>query len=452
MTDRPESPDRHQYAERMFPAPRDLGIAQPDRAVCNVRFSTSSNLEGAGGAGSTWYEGGGAAGERAVAEIVVYPPTGGVQTQGDPFEPVQSGILGDMVRGQLLADWLDPSILALEDAMNEGVWARSPVALITADARGLPRENYRKVIEGYKWLVEQGCVVIIGPLISDNGLTLQATADEIGVPVIGWTGAHKFASESCFTIANGDIPTEGVMCANWLYQHGHRKVGLFWEAGSSGRDYADFFRDEALRLGMTVTREVMLEPNPRGLKEHLAEMRDMGTEGIYYGGYGYSTFHFAEAFRALDWDPPRVMGTAFMFYSNSNAWAQGLEGWHGIDQLGEDGANPNYEAMLQRFEARFGRATRNVVVALAYDTARAALQGIANAAIPTPRHVREGLERIRWMPATNGGPSCYVQFGPGDHKGYKGDFLTFRELRGGELRFDGYFRPEWPSNSATSSQ
>jgi ABC-type branched-subunit amino acid transport system substrate-binding protein len=177
-------------------------------------------------------------------------------------------------------------------------------------------------------------------------------------------------------------------------------------------------------------------------------MRELGTQGLYYGGYGYATFHFAEAFKALDWDPPRVMGTAFMFYSNSNAWAQGLEGWHGIDQLGEDGANPNYEAMMQRFEARFGRATRNVVVALAYDTARAAMQGIANAAIPTPRHVRDGLERIRWMPATNGGPSCYVQFGPGDHKGYKGDFLTFRELRGGQLRFDGYFRPEWPSNAS----
>jgi ABC-type branched-subunit amino acid transport system substrate-binding protein len=439
---------RHEYVERMFPAPVDHGIAQPDRAVCSVRFGTSSHLEGTGGEGSEWYEGGGALGERAAKDIVIYPPTGGVQTQGDPFEPVKIGVLVDMDLGQLLADWLDPTILAIEDALNEGVWGRSPVQLVVCDARGLPRENYRKVIEGYHWLVEQGCVVILGPLISDNCLTVQPVADEVGVPLIGWTGAWRFASDFCFTVANGDIPTEGVMCANWLSQRGLKKVGLFWEAGSSGRDYADYFRDTALRLGLTVTREVMLEPNPRGLKEHLAEMRDMGTEGIYYGGYGYSTFHFAEAFRTLEWDPPRVMGTAFMFYSNSNAWAQGLEGWHGIDQLGEDGANPNYEALITRMQARFGRGTRNVVVALAYDTARAAIHGIANAAIPTPRHVRDGLERIRWMPATNGGPSCYIQFGPGDHKGYKGDFLTFRELRGGELRFDGYYRPTWPSNAA----
>lgn len=442
-----ETPNQHRYAERMFPAPVDHGIAQPDRATSTVPAGTSSYLEGERGDGTAWYEGGGKIGEQAVQEIVVYPPTRGVATQGDPWEPVKIGILIDMDLGQLLADWLDPTILAIEDALNEGVWGRGPVAIVTADARGLPRENYRKVIAGYKWLVEQGCVVIIGPLISDNSLAVQDTVNEIGVPVIGWTGAHRFASDYCFTVANGDIPTEGVMCANWFFQRGIERVGLFWEAGSSGRDYADYFRETALRLGLTVTREVMLEPNPRHLTEHLRDMRDGGTEGVYYGGYGYSTFHFARAFEELQWDPPRIMGTAFMFYSNSNEWARGLEGWHGIDQLGEDGKNPNYEAFCRRFEKRFGRPTRNVVVALAYDTARAAIHGIANARYPVPWEVRDGLERIRWMPATNGGPATYIQFGPYDHKGYKGDFLTIRELRGGELRFDGYFRPEWPSNT-----
>lgn len=441
MADQP-----YEYAERMFPAPQDLGIAEADRAVSSVPFGTSSYLEGGRGDGDAWYEGGGAVGERAVQGITIYPPTRGVATQGDPFEPVKIGVLIDMDLGQLLADWIDPTILAIEDALNEGVYGRGPVQLVIADARGLPRENYRKVIEGYRWLVEQGCCVVLGPLISDNSLVLQDTANELQVPCIGWTGAHRFASEYCFTVANGDIPTEGVMCAQWIHSRGYRKVGMFWEQGSSGRDYADYFRDTALQLGLQVVREVRLEPNPRGLVDDLRTMRELGVEALYYGGYGYATFHFARAFQELGWDPPRVMGTAFMFYSNSNAWAEGLEGWHGVDQLGEDGANPNYNAMVERFEERFGRSTRNVVVALAYDTARVAIHGIGNAAIPHPRWVKEGMERIRWMPATNGGPGTYIQFGPHDRKGYKGDFLTIRELRGGELRFDGYHRPQWPSN------
>ena len=86
---------------------------------------------------------------------------------------------------QLLADWIDPTILAIEDALNEGVWARSAVQLIVADARGLPRENYKKVIDGYRWLVDQGCVVVLGPMISDNSLVLQDTANALGV-VLPW--------------------------------------------------------------------------------------------------------------------------------------------------------------------------------------------------------------------------------------------------------------------------
>ena len=171
-------------------------------------------------------------------------------------------------------------------------------------------------------------------------------------------------------------------------------------------------------------------------------MRDLGVEGVYYGGYGYATFHFAEAFKALDWDPPRVMGTAFMFYSNSNKWAEGLEGWHGVDQLGEDGANPNYNAMIERMREAL-RARRPATSWSPSPTTPPGSPSTASAtpSIPAPLQVKEGMERIRWMPATNGGPGTYIQFGPHDRKGYKGDFLTIRELRGGELRFDGYHRP-----------
>jgi len=53
---------------------------------------------------------------------------------------------------------------------------------------------------------------------------------------------------------------------------------------------------------------------------------------------------------------PRVMGTAFMFYSNSNQWAEGLEGWHGVDQLGD--ARPRlsrHREVLTQFEVSRGR-------------------------------------------------------------------------------------------------
>ena len=141
MADRTD-PGEGRYAERMFPAPTDHGIGQPERAISSVASGVDTAELGSWQS-NRWYQGGGRIGEKAVRSIVVYPPTRGVDTQGDPFEPVKIGILVDMDIGQLLADWIDATILALEDGLNEGVYDR-PVEIRTVDARGLPRENYLK--------------------------------------------------------------------------------------------------------------------------------------------------------------------------------------------------------------------------------------------------------------------------------------------------------------------
>ena len=196
----------HPYAERMFPAPVDPGTAQEDRATCTVRSGVDTAELGSW-QGDRWYQGGGRVGEKAVERIVISPPTRGVATQGDPFEPVRIGFLIDMDLGQLLADCIDPFILAIEDALNEGIYSR-PVEIFTVDARGLPRENYRKLIAGYHRLVDEGCVVVIGPFIADNSETIAPYANAAGVPVLLWTGTTRAFGEFVFTVANGDIPTE----------------------------------------------------------------------------------------------------------------------------------------------------------------------------------------------------------------------------------------------------
>ena len=167
----------------MFPAPVDLGIAEPDRAVSSVTHGTEAWLTGEGRRGQAWYEGGGSASDQAVQGIVDLPAD---RRRPDPGRPVRAGEDRDPHRHgpRPAARRLDRP----DDPRHRGRAQRrrlgsGPVQLVIADARGLPRENYRKVIDGYRWLVEQGCVVVLGPMISDNSLILQATADEIGVPV-----------------------------------------------------------------------------------------------------------------------------------------------------------------------------------------------------------------------------------------------------------------------------
>ena len=108
-----------------------------------------------------------------------------------------------------------------------------------------------------------------------------------------------------------------------------------------------------------------------------------------------------------------------------------LEGWIGVDQLpGDDIAdvNPNYRALLDRFEARFERRVDHVVVALAYDVGRVVTEAIVNAPLMSGRGLKLGLERIKMFPSALGGRRTHITFGAQDHRGYKGDFLTIRQL------------------------
>ena len=211
---------RTRYPDRKFPAPVDHGIAHENHAQSTVLSGTDAESLGGGG-DRLWYQGGGRVGERPVENITVYPPTRGVQTQGDALEPVKIGILIDMDLNQLTADWIDPTILAIEDAMNEGVWARSPVQMVVADARGLPRENYKKLLDGYRWLVDAGLrggarAHDLGQLPGHPGPGQRARACRAsGGPGPG--GSHRTTASPSPTATSRP---RACICANWLYQQG----------------------------------------------------------------------------------------------------------------------------------------------------------------------------------------------------------------------------------------
>ena len=207
----------------MFPAPVDLGIAQPDRAVSSVTHGTEAYLDGQRRRGRrAGTRAAASAADRAVQGITIYPPTGGVQTQGDPFEPVKIGILIDMDLNQLLADWIDPTILAIEDALNEGVWARGPDP---ARHRRRPRPAPRELPQGHRRL----------PLAGRPGLRRRARADDLRQ--LARAAGHRqrarrrrasagpAPTSSPPTTASrsptATSPPRASMCAQWLAGQGH---------------------------------------------------------------------------------------------------------------------------------------------------------------------------------------------------------------------------------------
>lgn len=356
---------------------------------------------------------------------------------GLAFAPVKIGVLIDIDMGTK-EDFLATLRMGFDEAHEEGVILR-PVELIVKEAIGLPRLEAQNTIDGYRELVAAGVLCVIGPLITDNSLALMPVINQAGVPAVTWTGTDRYHGEYCFNLGNGGLAEEAAIMATWIRRRGFRTVGMIHEQSPGGIEYASNFRWYAAREGLDILIEAYTTQLPDDLEAILARIQAQHPDCLAYLGYGYPTILMAPMFERLGWNPPRILTTAFQFCYAKPEWMTALEGWHGIDQLCEQ--NPLLQPVLDRFASRRGKRADHTVTALSYDTARLIAEGLARAPLLTPRGVKEGLEKVRMLPAVNGGPRTHMSLGPYDHKAYKGDWLLIRRIENGRTVFVDFHEP-----------
>jgi branched-chain amino acid transport system substrate-binding protein len=383
--------------------------------------------------------------------IVVRPPAPEREIKGriQEFEPIRVGYLIDIDSGSLLGDCLDAAILAIEDTMNEGIGGYRPVEIVVEIGRGLPRKAARHTIDAYNRLCDAGCLVVMGPYTTDGAMAILPSMERRGVPCVSSNGAKAWHSKYGFTIGNGGVSEESAIMADWCRGQGHTNVACIVEDSPGGAEYLHAFQLGARFNRLKIVAEVHCETTGAGLKEGLAAVaHNPGIDALVYCGYGYPIAMVNPVLAELAWNPVRIQSTAFMWYINEPSMLVDMEGWVGIDQVGDDvgdQGSPNFLPMIERFTTRFGRHVRHAMIPNSYDCMRVIMMGLNYAQLLTPEGVVTGLERITMLPVTVGGPGAYVSFGPWDRKGYKGDFLTLRRVENAWPHWAGTFDRKLPS-------
>lgn len=350
---------------------------------------------------------------------------------GLQFAPTKIGVLIDLDMGTK-EDFLACLRFAFDEAHADGTILR-PVELIVQEAIGLPRLEAKNTIDGYRKLVDAGVLCTIGPLITDNSLALAPVINRTGVPAVTWTGTDRYHGDYCFNLGNGGLAEEAAIMATWIRRSGYRRVGMIHEQSPGGIEYASNFRWYAAKEKLDILIEAYTTQIPDDLEAVLQKIRDQSPDCLAYLGYGYPTILMRPIFDRMQWNPPRVMTTAFQFCYAKPEWMAALEGWVGVDQMCEH--NPLLQPMFDRFAAVVGKRRDHTVTALSYDTARLIAEGLARAPLLTPHGLKEGLEKVRMLPAANGGPRTHMSLGPWDHKAYKGDWLVLRRIDNGRTVF-----------------
>ncbi len=331
--------------------------------------------------------------------------------------------------------------MAFAEASESGLLDR-PVEHVLHAENGLPNGSAKNATDGFRWLVDQGCIAVAGAYSSDNAITVAPLANELHVPLISWAGTDRLQGEYCFRLGNGDVGGDATLVVAWLKQQGYERVAVLSEISPNGEEYFRYFRQEARRRDLRIAAVETVTQSPADLAVNLEGLREAQPDALVYMGYGMLAAKglLREALDKLAWDPPRIMGTAFMFYLMG---FDKFEGWVGIDQL--DPTNPLVPGFLDRYVTRYGENPPmwpNAIPLLAYDTARVLVEAIVRAPILSGPGIKAGLESIRFMPSTTGGPHTHIACAPYEHGMFRGDWLLYGRVTNGQLEFEGLFE-QW---------
>lgn len=363
--------------------------------------------------------------------------------------PFRIGVVQDWALWAPLQDWYNGLQLAFDEAFENGVVDRR-IEMVVREVEGPPDGPAAAVLEAWRELVrEQQVLATVGPFITDTTRILRDHVERERVPCLSYCATVQFDGDYCFQLPNGTFADETYLVARHLVRRGARTVGVVREDNPIGDEYYDFFRQHARRLGLSIASDQIVSPRVTadGMHRSLAAIRAAGADSVAHLGYGLSFYAVLEAMHDLverdGWDVPRVTITTWVMCSGLDAPrgsptlmglpvpVDQLEGWVGVD-LPHEG-NRVFQAYLDRYVRRFGgQPPMNCYPAHMYDIGRFLAEGIARSRPVTPKGLRHGLEQVRMLPATMGGPGTVISAAPYDHRCYKGaDYLVLRGCRGG---------------------
>lgn len=354
-------------------------------------------------------------------------------------DPVRVGLLIDYAEGgveggaekgkdSMLDDIVLASFRIAADELRESGLLDREVEYVIEQVRGLPEGRFNVVREAFYRLVDQGCVIIFGPYISENGGPLGPYVNDLAeVPIITVAGTETMLGDYVFGLPAGSMEEEPIIMAQVAHYDGCRTIGIAYEDSLIGEEYLRAGRAACARIGLTITGEVAIPQVEAAKVEQLRALSAGNPDGIMHLGMGLGVLHINAGCEELGWWPRRYTTTAFEFGANSQNWRNHLAGWVGLDQFDE--RNEVGRAFLDRFEGKHGRRPAFYFPLLAYDVGRMIMTAIATARPLTGKGVKAALERIKMMPAATGAPGTRLRFGKYIRHGWMGaEFLVARRV------------------------
>jgi branched-chain amino acid transport system substrate-binding protein len=347
-------------------------------------------------------------------------------------EPIKLGYLMDFklpdgYPAEMRADLTQSFDLVFEQGLEQGIIDR-PVEILYREVEGMPKGTVKAVIDAYGELVDEGCLAIFGPSITDNCAPVKAAIEErFHIPTLSVTGSEEWLGEWTFSLSMGSLTEEPIVWAHLLAKRGLDDIGVLVEQSLVGETYIKSLRAACRDKGIRIVAEEPIAQTAQDIGDAVRKLHEAKVQAIVHCGFGFGIVLIGPVFEELGWDPPRFMGTSFQ-----NAWINpivwnAILGWTGLDQY--DDGNQVGQQFLDQYAAKYGRRPEYCVPLVNRDLATVLLRAFADARPLSPLGVKLALERVKLLPAASGAPGTRISFGNYSHRGWMGaGYLVARRL------------------------
>ncbi len=318
---------------------------------------------------------------------------------------------------------------SLEEAVGLGLQASGAdldaISFLRCETLGHPAGSVDAVVAGFDRLVTDGVDLIVGPSISDNCLGARAAADRAEVPAINYSGGERTRSEWMFHYQVGSLEDEPPLLVARMRERGMRTCVVVHDISVVGERYREVFGWNAATDGIEIAASVGIDPLATDVDTVVAELRTHDPDVLVYLGLGAASHTVATAIIAAGWDVPVLANSALIFGYIKPEWHDAWATWEYIDTVADDNETRRALSLIA------GRIAGSPIGCCAYDIGRLVGHAVQRADRIDPAALREGLERVKQLPATSGYDGTLIGFGVQDHAALKGQFLVLRAWRGG---------------------
>jgi ABC-type branched-subunit amino acid transport system substrate-binding protein len=340
-------------------------------------------------------------------------------------EPVLLGVLDDTPDGMDRTAFDAVLRMGTQRLAASGRFARG-VETVFARAAGPPRGTARAIENAFVELDDAGALVVIGPAMGDAALVATPLAEAAGLPLLNWAGTEEGRGEYMFHLQVGSHEEEPLLLVRHLLAQGLGTAVVLFERSAIGSRYARFFEEAAVAEGLGLDGWLGVAPGAPDVDGPVAKLLRAEPRAFVYLGLGVDQPRVSAALDRAGFGGRRVCNTCGMFGWASAEAAKGFEGWIYVDMFDE--SNERLQAVLRALDRPFERGPMPAVYA---DLVDLALEGLARAPQLTRDGVRDGLERIKGIPACEGAPGTMLSFGRHDRGALKGSYLVLRSWRAG---------------------